>query len=40
MVPLGLSAEEEADLVAFLESLSGEALPAELTQPPPTPYLP
>jgi cytochrome c peroxidase len=37
--PLGLSEEEEADLVAFLESLSNEDLPAELMKPPATPYL-
>jgi len=37
--PLGLSAEEEADLVAFLESLSDESLPPELLGPPATPYL-
>jgi cytochrome c peroxidase len=38
--PLGLDEEEEADLVAFLESLSDESLPEELLGPPPTPYLP
>jgi len=38
--PLDLSVEEEADLVAFLESLTDESLPAELRGPPPTPYLP
>jgi len=37
--PLDLSAEEEADLVAFLESLTDESLPVELLGPPPTPYL-
>ena len=37
--PLGLAPEEEADLVAFLESLSDENLPAELEGPPSTPYL-
>jgi cytochrome c peroxidase len=31
MVPLYLSADEEADLVAFLRSLTGEPVPAELT---------
>jgi cytochrome c peroxidase len=37
--PLDLSAGEEADLVAFLESLTDESLPAELFGPPPTPYV-
>jgi len=37
--PLGLSDEEEADLVAFLESLTDESLPAELLAPPAVPYL-
>jgi cytochrome c peroxidase len=32
--PLGLTDEEEADLVAFLESLSDESLPLELRGPP------
>jgi cytochrome c peroxidase len=32
--PLGLSPEEQADLVAFLESLTDTSLPAELTGPP------
>ena len=36
---LGLSAEEEADLVAFLESLTDESLPPELLAPPPTPFI-
>ena len=36
---LGLSAQEQADLVAFLENLTDESLPAELLGPPPTPYL-
>jgi cytochrome c peroxidase len=36
---LGLSDGEEADLVAFLESLTDESLPAELRVPPATPYL-
>jgi cytochrome c peroxidase len=36
---LGLTASEEADLVAFLESLTDESLPAELLAPPPTPWL-
>jgi cytochrome c peroxidase len=30
MQPLGLNAQQKADLVAFLESLSGESVPAEL----------
>jgi cytochrome c peroxidase len=37
---LDLSAEEEAELVAFLESLTDENLPEELMGPPATPYLP
>jgi cytochrome c peroxidase len=37
---LDLSPGEEADLVAFLESLTDESLPPELLGPPPTPYLP
>jgi cytochrome c peroxidase len=40
IVPLELSAAEEADLVAFLESLSDAGVPAELAGPPPTPYVP
>jgi len=36
---LGLSPDEEADLVAFMESLTDESLPPELLGPPPTPYL-
>lgn len=36
---LDLGAEEEADLVAFLESLTDESLPEELLGPPETPYL-
>lgn len=36
---LGLSAQEEADLVAFLASLTDESLPDELRQAPPTPFL-
>lgn len=34
MVPLNLSSAERADLVAFLESLTGEPIPAELTVAP------
>jgi cytochrome c peroxidase len=34
MVPLNLSSSERADLVAFLESLSGEPIPAALTAAP------
>jgi len=37
--PLGLTTEEEADLVAFLESLTDESAPAELLGPPATPYV-
>lgn len=37
--PLGLDEGEEADLVAFLESLTDESLPPALLGPPPTPYL-
>lgn len=37
--PLGLSDDEEADLVAFLESLSDAGVPAELGGPPPTPFV-
>jgi len=37
--PLALSAEERADLVAFLESLTDESLPPELLAPPPQPSL-
>jgi cytochrome c peroxidase len=37
--PLGLTEEERADLVAFLESLTDEGLPAELKRAPETPYL-
>ncbi|MSR62815.1 MAG: hypothetical protein EXS08_10270 [Planctomycetes bacterium] len=33
--PLGLSAEERAELLAFLESLTDESLPPELLAPPP-----
>jgi cytochrome c peroxidase len=39
VVPLSLSEEEEADLVAFLESLSDESLPPEFLEPPQRPYL-
>lgn len=35
---LGLGANEETELVAFLESLTDESLPPELLGPPPTPY--
>ncbi len=35
LVPLLLDTEEKADLVAFLEALSGDPLPAELTRAPP-----
>lgn len=34
LVPLNLSTQEREDLVAFLESLTGEALPAALLAPP------
>jgi cytochrome c peroxidase len=34
--PLGLTAEEQADLVAFLEALTGEIAP-EVTSPPQLP---
>lgn len=37
--PLGLDDGEEADLVAFLESLSDEGVPEELRGPPPTPFV-
>lgn len=37
--PLDLSPQEEADLLAFLESLSDAGPLAELTVPPPTPYV-
>jgi len=36
---LGLSDAEQADLVAFLESLTDESLPPELHGPPATPYI-
>ena len=39
LVPLHLSAGEKADLLAFLESLSGPEAPAELRGPPSTPYV-
>lgn len=39
VLPLDLDPQEEADLVAFLESLSDEERPAEILRPPPTPYL-
>ncbi len=38
--PLGLTADEKTELVAFLESLTDESLPPELLGPPATPYLP
>jgi cytochrome c peroxidase len=34
LVALGLSADEESDLVAFLESLSGPGAPADLQAAP------
>lgn len=34
LVPLNLSASERADLVAFLVTLTGEPVPADLTEPP------
>jgi hypothetical protein len=37
LVPLNLTRQEMADLVAFLEALSGEPLPADLTEPPALP---
>jgi len=37
---LELTSAQQADLVAFLESLTDESLPDELRQPPPTPYVP
>ena len=37
IVPLNLSESEQADLVAFLESLTGEDVPAELTTEPELP---
>ncbi len=37
LVPLRLDAGETADLIAFLESLTGEALPAELLRRPASP---
>jgi len=39
LVPLGLTEREKADLVAFLESLTDESLPASLRRAPRTPYL-
>lgn len=39
VAPIGLTEEERADLVAFLESLTDEGLAPELLAPPPTPYL-
>ena len=40
MQPLHLSEQEKADLLAFLQSLTDEELPAELLAPPDKPYLP
>jgi cytochrome c peroxidase len=40
LVPLGLSAEESADLIAFLESLTDASLDPQLFTPPETPGLP
>jgi len=40
LVPLNLDDREKADLLDFLGSLSSTSLPRELTQAPPTPYLP
>ena len=37
--PAKLSAAEQAEVIAFLESLTDEALPEELTRAPETPYL-
>ena len=37
--PLNLTEQEQADLVAFLESLTDESLPEELRAPPATPYI-
>jgi cytochrome c peroxidase len=37
LVPLNLTRQEMDDLVAFLEALSGEPLPADLTDPPELP---
>ena len=37
IVPLNLTDQEQADIVAFLESLTGEELPAELMQAPTLP---
>jgi len=37
--PLNLGDQEEADLVAFLESLSDAGVPEALRGPPPTPYV-
>ena len=39
VAPIGLTEQERADLVAFLESLTDEGLPPELLAPPPTPYV-
>ena len=39
LVPVNLSEAEELDLIAFLESLTDESLPAELLAPPSRPYL-
>ncbi len=40
LVPLGLDAREIDDLVAFLKSLTGRPLPADLTEQPDSPMLP
>ena len=37
LVPLRLNEQESADLIAFLESLTGEPLPADLLRRPETP---
>ncbi|MGB1016699.1 MAG: hypothetical protein ACPG4T_21350, partial [Nannocystaceae bacterium] len=34
MVPLNLTADEQGDLIAFLETLTGEEVPAELLADP------
>jgi len=39
VIPLGLTEDEEQDLVSFLESLTDEELPEELLGPPTKPYL-
>jgi hypothetical protein len=37
LVPLNLTRQEMEDLVAFLEALSGDPLPEDLTTPPALP---